>query len=135
MTLQTVQIKVPDDFIDLGRGDPGLDLLPLDLLHDAARDRLSQKDPSILQYGFEQFCIDAAGAGVDGLILPDLPQYEFEIVGGDITNQSPIAKNTNAAKSIKNILFLLNGISICCLYFTIRYRCLLLYLSIFERPF
>jgi tryptophan synthase alpha chain len=32
----------------------------------------------ILQYGFEKFCADAASAGVDGLILPDLPQYEFE---------------------------------------------------------
>jgi tryptophan synthase alpha chain len=31
-----------------------------------------------LQYGFERFCADAAAAGVDGLILPDLPIYEFE---------------------------------------------------------
>jgi len=32
----------------------------------------------ILQYGFENFCRDAAGVGVDGLILPDLPVFEFE---------------------------------------------------------
>jgi len=32
----------------------------------------------VLQYGFENFCRDAAAAGVDGLILPDLPMYEFE---------------------------------------------------------
>ncbi len=32
----------------------------------------------ILQYGFENFCRDAAQAGVDGLILPDLPMFEFE---------------------------------------------------------
>lgn len=32
----------------------------------------------VLQYGFEQFCKDAAAVGVDGLILPDLPEYEFE---------------------------------------------------------
>ena len=32
----------------------------------------------ILQYGFDRFCADAAGAGVDGLILPDLPMHEFE---------------------------------------------------------
>jgi tryptophan synthase alpha chain len=32
----------------------------------------------ILQYGFENFCRDAASAGVDGLILPDLPMFEFE---------------------------------------------------------
>jgi tryptophan synthase alpha chain len=32
----------------------------------------------VLQYGFERFCSEAAVAGVDGLILPDLPIYEFE---------------------------------------------------------
>lgn len=32
----------------------------------------------VLQYGFDRFCADAAAAGVDGLILPDLPPYEFE---------------------------------------------------------
>jgi tryptophan synthase alpha chain len=32
----------------------------------------------VLQYGFEKFCADAAEAGVDGLILPDLPEFEFE---------------------------------------------------------
>src|ERR1700677_1647025 len=32
----------------------------------------------ILQYGFDRFCEAAAVAGVDGLILPDLPIYEFE---------------------------------------------------------
>lgn len=32
----------------------------------------------ILQYGFEKFCEDAAAVGIDGLILPDLPEYEFE---------------------------------------------------------
>lgn len=32
----------------------------------------------VLQYGFENFCLDAAATGVDGLILPDLPMYEFE---------------------------------------------------------
>lgn len=32
----------------------------------------------VLQYGFEKFCADAATIGVDGLILPDLPEYEFE---------------------------------------------------------
>ena len=32
----------------------------------------------VLQYGFNRFCADAAAAGVDGLIIPDLPEYEFE---------------------------------------------------------
>lgn len=38
----------------------------------------------VLQYGFEKFCADAAAAGIDGLILPDLPQYEFETEYGPI---------------------------------------------------
>lgn len=32
----------------------------------------------VLQYGFEKFCADAFSAGIDGLILPDLPEFEFE---------------------------------------------------------
>jgi tryptophan synthase alpha chain len=32
----------------------------------------------VMQYGFERFCKDAKEAGVDGLILPDLPEYDFE---------------------------------------------------------
>jgi tryptophan synthase alpha chain len=38
----------------------------------------------VLQYGFEKFCKDAAAVGVDGLILPDLPEYEFETEYGAI---------------------------------------------------
>jgi tryptophan synthase alpha chain len=36
----------------------------------------------ILQYGFEAFCKKAKEVGVDGLILPDLPLYEFEHIYG-----------------------------------------------------
>lgn len=32
----------------------------------------------ILQYGFEDFCKNASEIGIDGLILPDLPIFEFE---------------------------------------------------------
>jgi tryptophan synthase alpha chain len=32
----------------------------------------------VMQYGLEKFCTDAAAAGVAGLILPDLPMYEYE---------------------------------------------------------
>ncbi|MEO8173943.1 MAG: tryptophan synthase subunit alpha, partial [Sediminibacterium sp.] len=32
----------------------------------------------VLQYGFEKFCADASHLGIDGLILPDLPEFEFE---------------------------------------------------------
>jgi tryptophan synthase alpha chain len=38
----------------------------------------------VLQYGFEKFCAAAAAAGVDGLILPDLPMYEFETEYGPV---------------------------------------------------
>ena len=38
----------------------------------------------VLQYGFEKFCSDAAAIGIDGLILPDLPEYEFETEYGAI---------------------------------------------------
>ncbi|MBL7724762.1 MAG: tryptophan synthase subunit alpha [Chitinophagaceae bacterium] len=39
---------------------------------------------SVLQYGFEKFCADATAVGIDGLILPDLPEYEFETEYGSI---------------------------------------------------
>ncbi len=41
----------------------------------------------VLQYGFEQFCKDAAAVGVNGLILPDLPEFEFETEYGAIIKQ------------------------------------------------
>jgi DNA-binding transcriptional MocR family regulator len=50
----TIQNLVPPDVIDLGLGDPSLSLLPLDLIREAAQLRLSQGDPSFLQYGAEQ---------------------------------------------------------------------------------
>jgi tryptophan synthase alpha chain len=38
----------------------------------------------VLQYGFDKFCKDASSLGIDGLILPDLPEYEFETEYGGI---------------------------------------------------
>ena len=32
----------------------------------------------LLQFGFENFCTQAAAIGVDGLIIPDIPAFEFE---------------------------------------------------------
>ena len=32
----------------------------------------------VLQYGIEKFCSDAHNAGIDGIILPDLPLHEYE---------------------------------------------------------
>jgi tryptophan synthase alpha chain len=41
----------------------------------------------ILQYGFEKFCEIASATGIDGLILPDLPMYEYEMEYGRIINK------------------------------------------------
>ena len=38
----------------------------------------------VLQFGFEKFCAQASAVGVDGLILPDLPGYEFQTEYGEI---------------------------------------------------
>ena len=42
----------------------------------------------ILQFGFEKFCERCSEIGVDGLILPDLPMYEYKTMYKDI-----LAKN------------------------------------------
>jgi tryptophan synthase alpha chain len=34
----------------------------------------------IVQYGVERFCKQAAAVGVDGVIVPDLPMYEYEML-------------------------------------------------------
>ena len=44
----------------------------------------------ILQYGFEDFCKKAKSIGVDGLILPDMPLYEFEQVYGAIIKSNDL---------------------------------------------
>ena len=41
----------------------------------------------VLQFGFEKFCATAAEVGVDGLILPDMPEYEFEKEYGAIVKK------------------------------------------------
>ena len=38
----------------------------------------------VLQYGFEKFCQHVADVAIDGLILPDLPEYEFETEYGPV---------------------------------------------------
>ena len=41
----------------------------------------------VMQYGFEKFCASAAKAGIDGLILPDLPMFEFDTAFSAIIQQ------------------------------------------------
>ena len=42
----------------------------------------------VIQFGFQQFCEEAAEVGVDGLILPDLPEYEYETMYGEIIKEA-----------------------------------------------
>jgi 2-aminoadipate transaminase len=51
---QISQFYIPPGFIDLGLGDPQFSLLPLDLIRQAAQERLSLADPEFLQYGSKQ---------------------------------------------------------------------------------
>ncbi len=41
----------------------------------------------ILQFGFEAFCKKCQEVGVDGLILPDLPMYEYEETYKEVLDQ------------------------------------------------
>jgi tryptophan synthase alpha chain len=44
----------------------------------------------IIQFGFENFCREAADSGIDGLILPDLPMFEFENEYGAIIRRNKL---------------------------------------------
>lgn len=48
------QTDPPPDFIDLGSGNPGLELMPLEKLQRSAKRYFSEADPRTLQYGAEQ---------------------------------------------------------------------------------
>ncbi len=75
--IRTTQISMPEGFIDLGRGDPQLALLPLHLLREAADERLGLPDNSFLQYGPEQ------GDGYLRLALADF------LAAGDASEADP----------------------------------------------
>lgn len=83
--LQTVQINVPAGFIDLGLGDPAFSLLPLDLIRQAADQRLSQNDNRFLQYGAEQgdgyFRLALANFLTQGYGFPVEPERLFITTG------------------------------------------------------
>jgi len=51
--VQTTQVPVDPQVIDLGVGQPHLSLLPLELIRQSAELRFSQNDPEFLQYGAE----------------------------------------------------------------------------------
>ena len=68
----------------------------------------------VMQYGIEKFCKDAAHAGVDGLILPDLPLEEYLTYYKDLTESlnlsvSFLISPTTSEKRIRQIDSLSTG--------------------------
>ncbi|RIH88813.1 PLP-dependent aminotransferase family protein [Calidithermus roseus] len=51
--LSATQTRIPQGFIDLGVGHPGLELLPLEALRQASQALFAQSEPHFLQYGAE----------------------------------------------------------------------------------
>ncbi len=66
------QINVPADFIDLGMGNPDLDLLPMAILQNSAESFFRKVDPRYLQYGLEQ------GDGYFRLALAEFLTHAYE---------------------------------------------------------
>jgi len=79
--LPIAQLDAGDNVIDFGIGQPGLSLLPLELLRQAAADRLQQPERAILQYGAEAgdgyFRLALAEFLSDGYGRPVPPQHLF----------------------------------------------------------
>jgi tryptophan synthase alpha chain len=119
------------DFIELGMpfSDPLAEGLPIqrsseralkqgirmsDAFRIAEAFRLSSQTPlvlmgyinPVLRYGVGNFCRDARSSGVQGLILPDLPPEEREIVDGEARAQgldliSLIAPNSSDSRIVE----------------------------------
>ncbi|MEJ7694828.1 tryptophan synthase subunit alpha [Daejeonella sp.] len=68
----------------------------------------------VLQYGVENFCNKAAEVGVDGVIVPDLPMYEYEnlykncFLGNNLSNIFLVTPQTSEER-IRKIDGLSNG--------------------------
>ncbi len=68
----------------------------------------------VLQYGVENFCNKAAEVGVDGVIIPDLPMYEYEnlykdcFLGNKLSNIFLVTPQTSDER-IRKIDGLSNG--------------------------
>ncbi|MGD8456438.1 MAG: PLP-dependent aminotransferase family protein [Anaerolineales bacterium] len=73
------QITLPPGFIDLGMGNPDLNLLPLDFLRQSAQTHFTLDDPRSLQYGFEQG---------DGFFRHALSDFLAAIYGHKVDPQS-----------------------------------------------
>ena len=51
--IHTTQVNLSTNIINFGIGQPGFDLLPLDIMRRAAEIRMSSSDTSLLNYGYE----------------------------------------------------------------------------------
>jgi DNA-binding transcriptional MocR family regulator len=76
--LRTTQAQKTADLIDFGIGQPGMDLLPLEIMRQASAVRLSQGEKGLLNYGYEPgdgyFCEALArflGAGYGSTVTAD----------------------------------------------------------------
>lgn len=78
----------------------------------------------IVQFGIERFCKTAAAAGVDGIIVPDLPMYEYEamyaryFIGNNLSNIFLVTPQTSEERIRKidelsnSFIYLLSSSSI-----------------------
>lgn len=68
----------------------------------------------VLQYGVKNFCKSCASVGVDGIIVPDLPMYEYEelykdnFIGNNLSNIFLVTPQTSEER-IRKIDELSNG--------------------------
>lgn len=68
----------------------------------------------VMQYGIEKFVKDASQAGVDGLIIPDMPLYEFEEKYKDLFTEANLCNTflispTTSEERIRRIDAITNG--------------------------
>lgn len=84
----------------------------LELLKDTKEDRkipiifMTYVNP-ILNYGVEKFALDCAHSGVDGIIIPDLPMEEEDLVATELANNNiafiRLAAMTSPEERLKEI--------------------------------
>lgn len=91
--LYTTQANVPPDFTDFGVGQPDMNILPLDIMRQAAEHRLSQPDTGILNYGIE--------AG-DGYFLYALANFLTQQYGFPV-NYEHLFLNASASQALDMI--------------------------------
>lgn len=77
--LQTTQANLRSDVIHFGTGQPGMDILPLDILRAAAAERMARNDTGYLNYG---------RIGGDEYFLHTLAQFLTDTVGTDSKRQN-----------------------------------------------